>query len=102
MVGTYIKDKENYEWLRDNNIYGLKEITRRLLEAAGRGMWQADEETLELVKEAALMVEGDMEENMGAVTSEFQDGKVTILTTKDVGKWDQKWKIKDKVPAVAE
>jgi cobaltochelatase CobN len=102
VVDTYIRTKENYEWLRDNNIYGLEEITRRLLEAASRGMWQADEETLELVKEAALMVEGDMEEEMGAVTGEFQGGKVTILTTKDVEKWDQKWKMSNKVPAVAE
>jgi len=93
VVQTYLRDKENLEWLRQNNPYALEEITRRLMEAESRGLWAADEDFLADVQEIALMIEGDMEETMGEVTEEFQGAKVDVMTDKDVEKWQPKWKI---------
>ncbi|WP_419655726.1 cobaltochelatase subunit CobN [Desulfosarcina variabilis] len=93
VVQTYIRDKENLEWLRKNNPYALAEITRRLMEAESRGLWAADDELLADVQEIALMIEGDMEEAMGEVTEAFQGAKVDVMTAKDVEKWQPKWKI---------
>ena len=96
VVRTYIMDEENRRWLREQNPYALEEITRRLLEAATRKMWAADEEMLEHVQSAALEIEGDMEETMGDVAGEFQGSKVEVLTAREVEKWTHKWKIGDR------
>ena len=93
VVETYIQDAENLEWLRQNNPYALEEVTRRLLEAHSRGLWEADPDVLKHVQEAALLIEGDMEEIIGEVREEFQGGKVDVMTTKDVEKWNHQWKI---------
>jgi cobaltochelatase CobN len=71
----------------------LEELTRRLLEAESRGLWQAEPGMLDDVQQAALLVEGDMEEVMGDVREEFQGSKVEMMTAKDVEKWDLGWKI---------
>ncbi len=64
VVHTYIMDEENRAWLREENPYALEEITRRLLEAASRELWDADADLLAAVQSAALEIEGDMEETM--------------------------------------
>lgn len=93
VVTTYIQNKENQEWLSEENPYAMEEITRRLLEAASRGLWQADEEMLTAVQNVALEIEGEMEERMGDVREEFQGGKVDVLGTDDVDKWQMEWRI---------
>jgi cobaltochelatase CobN len=93
VVETYIRDRENLEWLRQNNPYALEEVTRRLLEAHSRGLWEADPDLLKDVQQAALLIEGDMEEIIGEVREEFQGAKVDVMTAKDVEKWNHKWKI---------
>lgn len=90
---TYIQNKENLEWLLKANPYALEEITRRLLEAHARELWQAPEDLLQEIQEAALTIEGDMEEIMGEVKEEHQGGNIDILTAKDVDKWNYDWKI---------
>lgn len=95
VVDTYINDPENLSWLRKENSYALEELTRRLLEAESRGLWEADENHLDAVREAALLVEGDMEEIMGDVTEEFQGAKVDVLTADDVEKWRPEWRLAD-------
>lgn len=92
VVRTYILDEENHTWLRDINPYALEEMTRRLLEAASRNLWEADDNLLAAVQSAALEIEGDMEEVMGDVKEEFQGGKVEVLTAADVVKWDMGWR----------
>jgi cobaltochelatase CobN len=96
VVHTYILDEENRAWLRRDNPYALEEITRRLLEAASRDLWDADADLLAAAQSAALEIEGDMEETMGEVQEEFQGGKVDVLTVKDVEKWKMDWKIGDR------
>ncbi len=93
VVETYIENAENLEWLRSQNPYALEELTRRLLEAESRGLWEADAHLLESVRQAALTVEGDMEEIMGDVKEEFQGGKVDVMTDADVEKWNVKWRV---------
>jgi cobaltochelatase CobN len=93
VVQTYIMNEENREWLRNENPYALEEITRRLLEASSRELWDADADLLAAVQNTALEIEGDMEENMGEVLEEFQGGKVDVLTADDVAKWKMDWRI---------
>nr|WP_320012536.1 cobaltochelatase subunit CobN [uncultured Desulfobulbus sp.] len=93
VVSTYIEDQEKLEWLRRENPYGLEEMTRRLLEAQSRGLWTPAEDILQAVQEAALLIEGDMEEQIGEVREEFQGSKVEVMTAADVEKWQPKWKI---------
>ncbi len=90
---TYIQNKVNLEWLREANPYALEEITRRLLEANARELWQAPEDLLQEIQEAALMIEGDMEDIMGEVKEEHQGGNIDILTAKDVDKWNYDWRL---------
>lgn len=93
VVTTYIQDQTNLEWLRRENPYGLEEITRRLLEAQSRGLWRADAERLAAVQEAALLIEGDMEESIGEVREEFQGSKIEVMTAADVEKWQPAWRL---------
>lgn len=83
----YIDNEENRQWLRSENVYALEEITRRLLEAASREMWNASENKLEKLKHVMLTIEGDIEEKMGPVKGEFQGSAVDIKKRKDVEKW---------------
>ena len=91
VVKRFLRDPETLEWLRRENPYALEELTRRLLEAESRGLWQADDADLAVVQAAALSVEGDLEETMGQVTEEFQGAKVEVMTAKDVDKWSPGW-----------
>ena len=96
LMTTYIQNKENHEWLSQENPYAMEEITRRLLEAASRGLWQADKEMLAAVRNAALEIEGEMEERMGEVGEEFQGSKVEALYADNVDKWRMEWRIGSK------
>jgi cobaltochelatase CobN len=106
---TYVADAHQRDWLRKENPYALEEIVRRLLEAAARGMWAADEGLLERVRHAALEIEGDMEETMGAAAGgskdgdiqvgEFQGGKVEVLTAREVDKWSLDWRLPPRAKA---
>ncbi len=93
VVQTYILNEDNHNWMRAENSYALEEITRRLLEAASRELWDADQDMLAAVQHAALEIEGDMEETMGDVQEAFQGGKVEVLTAGDVEKWKMDWRM---------
>lgn len=93
VVRVYLLNPENRKWLMEENPYALEEITRRLLEASSRDIWKADEELLEAVRDAALEIEGEMEERMGEVVEEFQGGSVDVLGREDVDKWNHTWSV---------
>ena len=59
---TYLLDEELQAWIREVNPWALQAISARLFEAAQRGMWDADEDMLEKIKEIYLSVEGDLED----------------------------------------
>ncbi|MGB9965117.1 cobaltochelatase subunit CobN [Halobacterium hubeiense] len=61
----YAFDEERREWLRDVNPWALDSITDTLLEAVERGLWDADDETAERLRDLNLQVEGDLESKAG-------------------------------------
>jgi len=93
VVETFVADADNREWLREQNPYALEEITRRLLEAEARGLWEAREDLLEEVRAAALVLEGDLEERIGDVEEDFQGSRVDVFARKDVDLWKSEWKM---------
>jgi len=84
---TFIMDEENRRFFEEHNPWALEEIARRLLEAHQRGLWNADPEALEGLKEHYLEIEGWLEEKMGDVKGEFQGGAIDIFTTEEVADW---------------
>jgi cobaltochelatase CobN len=90
----YIENEENRAWLLQINPYALEEIARRLLEAEARGLWQADKAQIDALKQAVLIVEGDLEDRMGPVSGEFQGGSVDILTRDTVDVWNYRFRLK--------
>jgi len=93
VAAAYIQDKENHDWLSREPPCAMEEISRRLLEAAARGLWQTDSEILSAVQNTALEIEGGMEEIMGEVQEDFQGSRVEIIQADDVDKWHLKWGI---------
>jgi cobaltochelatase CobN len=86
----FILDEENRKFFEDNNPWALEEIARRLLEASNRGLWDADPEMLDGLKEYYLEIEGWLEERMGDVKGDFQGGAIDIITSRDVTEWGEK------------
>ncbi|MBC7238872.1 MAG: cobaltochelatase subunit CobN, partial [Chloroflexi bacterium] len=95
---TFVLNEENRRFFQEHNPWALEEIARRLLEAHRRGLWNADPEVLEGLKEAYLEIEGWLEEKMGDVKGEFQGGAIDILTAEEVADWGAKMReIKEKL-----
>ncbi|MDR2198626.1 MAG: cobaltochelatase subunit CobN [Deltaproteobacteria bacterium] len=59
---AYALDPETREWMERVNPFARRNILDKLLEASARGMWRADESTLESLKEEYLELEGRLEE----------------------------------------
>ncbi|MGB9802972.1 cobaltochelatase subunit CobN [Desulfofundulus sp.] len=95
---TFILDEENRRFFEEHNPWALEEIARRLLEAHQRGLWNADPEVLEGLKEHYLEIEGWLEEKMGDIKGDFQGGAIDILTAEEVADWGAKMReIKEKL-----
>jgi cobaltochelatase CobN len=90
ITSTFVINEENRKFFEENNPWALEEMARRLLEAEKRGVWKADPEVLEELKEYYLEIEGWMEEKMGDVEGDFQGGSVDVITKKDVKEWSKK------------
>ena len=58
----YALDPEMREWMQEVNPYALQNILDKLLEAIQRGMWQADREMEEKLRDEYLEMEGEIEE----------------------------------------
>ncbi|MEU8036437.1 cobaltochelatase subunit CobN [Streptosporangium sp. NPDC049078] len=62
LAATYVLDPENQEFMARSNPWALHGIAERLLEAAGRGMWEhPDPAVLRDLQEVYLKSEGDLE-----------------------------------------
>ncbi|WP_324756048.1 cobaltochelatase subunit CobN [Haloarcula montana] len=66
LAGKYAFDEDRQEWLRDVNPWALESITDTLLEAIDRGLWDADEETADRLRDLNLRVDGDLEARAGS------------------------------------
>lgn len=63
VTDKYVGAEEVRDFLTRSNPWALRAIAERLLEAADRGLWAAPEQaSLDLLREAYLDVEGDLEE----------------------------------------
>ncbi len=60
---TFLLDGENSEWFRDANPYAMYETASWLLEAIGRGMWDADEDIRRRLGDLYMELEGEFEGN---------------------------------------
>ena len=73
LADAYAFDEERQAWLRDVNPWALESITATLLEAIDRGLWDADPDVADDLRDINLSVEGDLEAataEAGEVTSD--------------------------------
>lgn len=87
IANTFVNDDEMRQFYKENNPYALEEISRRLLEAEQRGLWVADEETLDNLRSNYMEIESWMEELAGE--GEFQGGSIDIISPDEVESWNQ-------------
>ncbi len=83
---SYVLDAGMRKWFVRHNVWALEEITRRLIEAAERGIWKAKPETLEMLKQVYSEIEGILEDELTA-GGEVQGGSIDIITPEEVGEW---------------
>ncbi len=62
IASAYALDPKMQEWMKEVNPYALQNILDKLLEAIGRGMWNAEDEMQEELHNAYLEMEGEIEE----------------------------------------
>jgi cobaltochelatase CobN len=63
LAASYVLDPQTRDFLQTSNPWALREITGRLLEAAGRGLWaEPSEATMAALQQIYLQVEGQLEE----------------------------------------
>ena len=86
IANKYVIDEEMRRWFEENNIYAIEEIARRLFEAYERELWQADEETIEKLREAYSELEGILEDE---VVGDVQGGTIDIYAMNDVENWSK-------------
>lgn len=61
----YVEDEEMADTLRRNNPEAFRNVVARMLEAAGRGIWDAPEDTLKKLQD----IYADMDEQLEKVDS---------------------------------
>ena len=76
---TFISDEENRKFFMENNPWALEEISRRLIEAYERRLWQPEDGLIEDIRDNYLDIEAFMEESMGDNVGEFQGGSIDIV-----------------------
>ncbi len=86
IANKYVIDEEMRRWFEENNIYAIEEIARRLFEAYERELWQADEETIEKLREVYSELEGILEDE---VVGDVQGGTIDIYAMNDVENWSK-------------
>ncbi|HEX2913834.1 MAG TPA: cobaltochelatase subunit CobN [Chloroflexia bacterium] len=72
---TFVKDEAMRERLAQLNPYSLKGIVGRLLEANGRGYWEADASTIERLKEIYAGLEDEIEGLGEATNAQVQQAR---------------------------
>lgn len=77
---TFIKNDEMRERLAQLNPYSLKGIVGRLLEANGRGLWDADPATIERLKEVYAGLEDEIEGLGEAANAQVQQARTAGRT----------------------
>jgi cobaltochelatase CobN len=84
---TFVLEEEMKKFFEEHNPYALEEITRRLLEAEQRGLWNPQPEVIEKLRNTYLEIESWMEEKV--TEGDFQGGNIDIYTPQDVLGWGE-------------
>lgn len=84
---TFVLDPEMKQFFEEKNPYAFEELTRRLLEAHQRELWDADPEVLEGLRNTYLEVESWLEDEVGE--GNHQGGSVDIITAREVEGWGE-------------
>lgn len=79
---TFVLDKDMKKFFEENNPFALEEISRRLLEARKRELWNPDPDVLKGLIDSRLEIEGWMEERAGE--GAFQGGSIDVLSAAEV------------------
>jgi len=88
-------DAAPQRWGITGGIASGKSYVCRLLEAQARGLWAADENRLQELRDAVLDVEGDLEEAMGDThIGEHQGTAVDVITRSAVKEWTYTFTVK--------
>lgn len=87
---TFLMNEENRKFFEENNPWALEEMTRRLIEAAERDLWNPAPDVKAALKELYVEIEGWIEERMGDVKGDFQGGSIDIVTAEEVQSWKRK------------
>jgi cobaltochelatase CobN len=82
---TFVNNEEMRKFFENENPYALEEIARRLLEAKQRGLWDANEQVLDELRQNYLEIESWMEDLAGE--GDYQGGNVDIITRDDIAPW---------------
>ena len=75
---TFIANEENRQFFMEANPWALEEMSRRLLEACDRGLWEPEDGLLEEIQDAYLELEGFLEEDMGDNAGDFQGSAIEV------------------------
>ena len=62
ILKSWLKDEATLKFFMNENPWVLRDISERFLEAANRGMWNANDEELNLIKEIVLLSDKNIEE----------------------------------------
>ena len=62
LADKFLFDNDTKEWMMDENPHALMNILNRLHEAISREMWNADQDTLEKLKQLYMQTEERLEE----------------------------------------
>jgi len=87
---TFMMNDENRTFFEENNPWALEEMARRLIEAAGRGLWDPSPDVREALNDLYVEIEGWIEERMGDISDargDFQGGSIDIITPDEVAVW---------------
>ncbi|WP_033915670.1 cobaltochelatase subunit CobN [Campylobacter sputorum] len=85
---TFIINDENRKFFEKNNPYALEEMSRRLIEANARGLWNMSDDVKEALKDYYIQIEGWIEEGLG--DGEVQGGSIDIFSPDDIDSWKEK------------
>ena len=91
----YVLDEKMRQWFLKHNKWAVEEITRRLIEAALRGVWKAPPGVLEKLRRIYSEIEGYLEEDLGG--GEVQGSSIDIVSYMEVDDWRKKIEKIDKI-----
>ena len=96
IANKFFLDEKMKVFFQENNPYALEEISRRLLEANTRGLWNCNKKLLNNLKHSYIKTEPWLEEKIA--NGEFQGGLVDVVGFDDVVGWGNKInKVIDKI-----